>query len=643
MFARRDIRCLAVLAVLSLPAPSSVVAQEKGKKYAVIVGVNAYDHAALSPLEYAENDAEELGRLLRESRAGFAKIRVLTTARGKKNSEDAPTGKNIRAALAELYQRKTRRDVVLVALSGHGVQLEVRDPAGKGPDKTYPFFCPTDGQLNDTKYATGRSLTLINLDHLLTDLGECGGGAKLLLVDACRNKVRARNVDVAKVGLPGGVAALFSCKSGEYALESGKLGKGHGVFFYYVLEGLRGKAKNDDNEVTWGSLTEYVRRQVPRRVPLLAGGSATQTPQALENGLGSPPILIRGVSESEAEQLYRRGLNHLHGLTVPVDCQGAVRCFRQAARKEHDLACAMLAYCVFRGVGVDQDEEDARRWIQRGLAGVRSAAEDGRTDAENIMGRLLELGLGVEPNLKAAAAWYRKAADKGDEDAMNNLGWICTHGRGVEKDLQEAVRWYRQAIARGLPRAMSNLGLLYETGRGVKKDDGEAVRWYRKAADKGLPSAMTNLALMFMDGRGGKKDDAEAMRWFRKAADKDEPVAMNSLGWMFENGRGVEKDESKAVHWYRKAAARGSALAMRNLGGMYANGRGVEKEYSEAVRWYRKAADKGLSAAMTSLGGMLLLGHGVEKDRAAAIRWFRKAAELGDDDARKLLKELKVE
>ena len=51
---------------------------------------------------------------------------------------------------------------------------------------------------------------------------------------------------------------MFSCKSGERAFETPKLGKGHGVFFYHVVEGLKGKAKNGRGDVTWARLTEYV-------------------------------------------------------------------------------------------------------------------------------------------------------------------------------------------------------------------------------------------------------------------------------------------------------------------------------------------------------------------------------------------------
>ena len=37
--------------------------------------------------------------------------------------------------------------VGVVALSGHGVQLEVRDPEEKGPTRSYGYFCPGDADL----------------------------------------------------------------------------------------------------------------------------------------------------------------------------------------------------------------------------------------------------------------------------------------------------------------------------------------------------------------------------------------------------------------------------------------------------------------------------------------------------------------
>jgi hypothetical protein len=253
----------------------------KGKKYALLVGVRKYDSDKFEDLRFTENDVEELARVLRE-RAGFTSVRLLTTTRGAGRKADAPTAANVRAALEALLARKTKEDTILVALSGHGIQSKV-----KGRDKDESFFCPSDAQLNDTR-------TLVSLGSLVTDLDDCGARVKLLLVDACRNDPKAgRNVDVETLPrLPRGTAALFSCSSGERAFETDRLGKGHGVFFHFVIDGLRGEARNRSGEVTWGSLAEHVTRGVSRAVPRLIGEGARQTPELKVNLRGESPVLV---------------------------------------------------------------------------------------------------------------------------------------------------------------------------------------------------------------------------------------------------------------------------------------------------------------------------------------------------------------
>jgi formylglycine-generating enzyme required for sulfatase activity len=261
----------------------------KGKKYALLVGVREYDSAKFPTLEYTENDADDLAEVLAKQ-AGFS-VRVLTTSRGKARKEDSPTGDNLRAAIQALLAKKTKHDTVLVALAGHGMQARVKEG---GAEKDESFFCPSDAQVNDTG-------TLLGLSKLFADLDECGARVKLLLVDACRNEPGTRgfrNLDADAVPRPAkGIAALFSCSSGQRAFETDELGpKGHGVFFHFVLEGLKGKAKNSDNEVTWARLAEHVTRNVNRTVPKLIGGGARQTPHLLTNLEGESPVLIEAVA-----------------------------------------------------------------------------------------------------------------------------------------------------------------------------------------------------------------------------------------------------------------------------------------------------------------------------------------------------------
>jgi uncharacterized caspase-like protein len=243
------------------------------------VGVKQYRHADLPDLKYTERDVEELATLL-EAGSAFTSVRLLTTSRGKTRPAQAPTADNVRRALEELLRGTSKHDLVLVALAGHGLQARV-----EGKDQA--FFCPSDAQ-------PGRPETLIGLHGLFRQLEESGAGVKLLLVDACRNDPRSgRSLDADSVPRPPqGIAALFSCSAGQRAFESSRLGGGHGLFFHFVLEGLRGKASRE-NEVTWDDLSAYVKRRVPRAVTEVIGDGARQSPHLVANLTGEPAVLLR--------------------------------------------------------------------------------------------------------------------------------------------------------------------------------------------------------------------------------------------------------------------------------------------------------------------------------------------------------------
>jgi formylglycine-generating enzyme required for sulfatase activity len=288
-------RCLGLVVVSSLVAGLTWIGPglaqaEKGKKYALLVGVRTYDHDSLPDLKQTENDVEEVGKVL--ARSGY-RVTLLTTTRGKTTSNALPTAKNIRKELKGILAKVTKHDTVLVALAGHGLQLRVK--AGGG-EKEEGFFCPADAKPQSSNDAAVLGKTMIPLTALFQELEDSGAGVKLLLVDACRNDPKAgRNVDVDSLPRPPrGTAALFSCKSGERAFETDKLGKGHGVFFYHVLQGLEGKAKNEKGEITWTRLAEYVTDKVSDDVPVLIGGGAKQTPHEIKNLTGKSPVIVEG-------------------------------------------------------------------------------------------------------------------------------------------------------------------------------------------------------------------------------------------------------------------------------------------------------------------------------------------------------------
>jgi TPR repeat protein len=601
--ALRYLLLLAALATMLSPSGSAQSSPAR-QAHALLVGVNAYDHAELEALRYAEKDVEALAALLERTGSPYrGRVRVLTCTRGKKSPADRPSAANIRKALKDLLDGRTRGEGVLLVLSGHGVQLLTPDPQGKGPDRAHAYFCPSDAQLRGADYQTGGHPHLINLRDTLHELGDCGAGTRLVLVDACRNQLRLRSraLHLPRDMVPEGVAVLFSCKTGEVAYEAEKLG--HGVFFHYVLEGLRGKAGNRRGEVTWGGLAEYVTEKVAEEAPVLLGQQAHQTPQLIANLTGKSPVLMQ-LDSPAGERAYERGVALLRGGGENKDEAEGVKWLHQAEEKGHALARGLLAWCYFGGSGVEKDERQARRYAAEALPAVTALANGGDAEAQYL------------------------------------LGTFCRDGTGGKQDNAEAVRWFRQAADRGHVLAMSSLAWMHEQGRGAQKDDQEAVRWYRQAADREDAGAMNDLGRMCAHGLGVEKDDQEAVRWFRQAADRGHVLAMSNLGWMHAQGRGVDRDYQEAVRWFRQAAEKKNARAMGCLAGMYLLGRGVARDDGEAARWLRNAADRGDVESMFWLGVMHQKGQGMARDNAEAARWYRRAARLGHRDAQAALKRL---
>jgi formylglycine-generating enzyme required for sulfatase activity len=125
-----------------------------------------------------------------------------------------------------------------------------------------------------------------------------------LLVDACRNELDdgEKSIDTDYLPRPArGTAALFSCSSGEKSHETAKLGKGHGVFFYHVLQGLKGEAANKRREVTWDRLVAYVKEEVPTAVTRVIREGAQQSPELIGR-ITNAPVLVRGSRPDAGER-----------------------------------------------------------------------------------------------------------------------------------------------------------------------------------------------------------------------------------------------------------------------------------------------------------------------------------------------------
>jgi formylglycine-generating enzyme required for sulfatase activity len=257
------------------------------RKLAFLVGVQTYKHSELKDLKYPENDVKELAGLFETK--GFA-VTLLTT-RANRDSDKFPTAENIRRRFEDLLSGASKHDLLVVALAGHGVQ-----PSGSSQS----YFCPYDANPSERDGKFAQPDTLLSINDILQGLRESGVGQKLLMVDACRNDLQVEGgrrgggvmqVDVAR--LPPQTGVLLSCDQGEFSFESESFGNGHGAFFYEVIEGLNGAARDDEGAVTWESLGSFVRKRVPAKVRAVFHEKGQQNPNAINNLSGAPIELAR--------------------------------------------------------------------------------------------------------------------------------------------------------------------------------------------------------------------------------------------------------------------------------------------------------------------------------------------------------------
>ena len=243
------IRLSAVL-VLFATAPALAAPPTR---VAVLIGVNDCGSASLPPLKHAERDIVDLAAVLRNAEY---KVVALTPDAGKADKDLVPTADNVRKALEAVLTGRSRRDTVLVALSGHSI---------RPGDAKSAAFCPADAD-------PAKPATIVNFRDILDRLA-ARGGTNVVLVDAPPGADAGIE---ASIEAPTGVVVLFGGKPGQHAA----IDDAGGAFFRRTIEALGGAAK-EDCSVTWPKLTAFVAEKVAvDAVKLVADEKARPTPVA---------------------------------------------------------------------------------------------------------------------------------------------------------------------------------------------------------------------------------------------------------------------------------------------------------------------------------------------------------------------------
>lgn len=198
---------------------------------------------------------------------------------------------------------------------------------------------------------------------------------------------------------------------------------------------------------------------------------------------------------------------------------------------QHRLVALLWLLLALPGWAAAQYEIGARA-LERGdyaeaWLTLAPLARDGDPRAQNDVGIMHALGLGVSQSFEAAARWLERAAQKGNVAARARLGWMYFRGVGVEIDPARAAHWSRLAAEQGDAWAQSNYGFALDSGQGVGQDQAAAARWYRRSAEQGFPEAQRNLGAMYERGEGLQRDLVRAYAWYGVASVGGDELAIH--------------------------------------------------------------------------------------------------------------------
>ena len=283
------------------PQPAAKKPPVADNQWALLVGVSQYP-GQIQSLTFPRDDAGAIKDLL-VSAAGLPEdhIRLLTdTGAGDAKA----TKQNILAAIDSFAPRVQPGHEVIVFLAGHGIARGLGLQA-----KSY--FLPVDV---DASSKESLERTAIDLEDLARKLSGLKASQYSVFIDACREDpfpgrgIKGNTMtDVMTRGLritptanravdavPPTSIVFYACQVGERAYEDPQLK--HGVFTYYILEGIREVANRPDGRVEAGYLANFLRESVKKwstDFGSRAKFSVEQTPMMVATEVRGPMVIVR--------------------------------------------------------------------------------------------------------------------------------------------------------------------------------------------------------------------------------------------------------------------------------------------------------------------------------------------------------------
>ncbi len=235
-------------------------AETRKNVWAVVIGIDNYQK--VRHLKYATKDARAFyNHLVKTIRIPEENVFFLLN--------DQARLYKIRSVLGTQLKRKAGKDdMVIIFFAGHGAtEKDSMSPDGDGLEK---YILPYDAELTNL-YASALPMSEISKifsriysERLIFIADACYSGAsggRTLGIKGTRSNISDAFMD--RISRGKGRVIITASGANEVSSENDDLK--HGVFTYYLLEGLRGKADvNKDGIITIDEIYNYVSINVPK-------------------------------------------------------------------------------------------------------------------------------------------------------------------------------------------------------------------------------------------------------------------------------------------------------------------------------------------------------------------------------------------
>ena len=157
------------------------------------------------------------------------------------------------------------------------------------------------------------------------------------------------------------------------------------------------------------------------------------------------------------------------------------------------------------------------------------SAEKGFAPAQNNLGLLHEMGMGIKQDYKAAFDLYILAAKQGHAQAQTNIARLYIYGDGVAKDVETGLYWLKKSAAQDNEQAYLNMNAFYREAGDYK----ESLKWLnvyeerRDDAEFRVTEKSIKMTREYLENELTEEEIAEAAELAKNWEPEDEEIKLN--------------------------------------------------------------------------------------------------------------------